>query len=195
MDSGPSISKEDVNADEQTLKNTDIQPQAQEVEEQEEPSSEDSSGSEISYEEMMDLLEKEKKKLEKNMMKAMKKGKSAQAEEILRMVEAKRSSIALLAQQITPTTTNERSSRPSKVPDGLPSWNANHRATKTTCIHYLDSLQDAFMADQFPKIENGVHRWVGALLKTVQDRVEREWVRNNLVILKKLLYRPRDTLI
>jgi hypothetical protein len=48
------------------------------------------------------------------------------------------------------------------------------------CVKYLTKLEDAFNSEMFPETENGMNRWVGALLTTMSESDEADWVRTTL---------------
>ena len=71
--------------------------------------------------------------------------------------------------------------RVTRLPLNLPRWSSTPSTTKQDCVKYLESLEYKFQAELFPENEQGVSRWVHALLNTVQDRDELRWVQTNLV--------------
>ena len=153
--------------------------------ESEETSSDEDS--KMDYTLIVKMLKKQKKVLEKTLQGAMSQedsaGNQSDIEKLLNKIASKERAISnALAQLVAPsrTVTPTRARSASKLPSNLPKWRSSAKTTKADCVKYLTKLEDAFNSEMFPEIENGMNRWVGALLTTMSESDEADWVRTTL---------------
>jgi hypothetical protein len=106
--------------------------------------------------------------------------KGSDIHDLLSEVEQCVSSIKRMSRLLREPTPHFRS---TKLPSNLPEWRHNATATKSDCLKYLNQLEDAFVAEEFPEVEgpNQSKRWVKALLRVVITDEERSWVKAHIV--------------
>ena len=155
------------------------------VETEEETSSDEDT--KMDYSLIVKMLKKQKKVLEKTLQGAMSQednaSNQADIEKLLNKIASKERAITnALAQLVAPSrnVTPTRARSASKLPSNLPKWRSSAKTTKADCVKYLTKLEDAFNSEMCPETENGMNRWVGALLTTMSESDEADWVRTTL---------------
>jgi len=164
-----------------------------EVTEEESPTEIEASSDEdvpMDYTMVAKLLRKQKRLLEKKLQECMEQednnnaSKQAEVEKLLTKIASKEKAIQTALDQMTipsrAATPSKSRITVSKLPLNLPKWKSSARTTKADCVRYLTKLEDAFNSEMFPAVENGTNRWVAALLTTMSESDEADWVRSTL---------------